>query len=547
MSAQRPPSNSEQRETTGNERASRSDGRRSPRASRRRRAKQPITIRVDAEDTEPQELTVSQKALQEIKTGSTGYLSSLGLHLGLLLVLWILLAPGAYDLSGGGGFETNFAFIKIEQKQKKQQPGNNGIPVVKRERTPIFDNPRDKEPPKKKANPDGKPSKPAREGPPSQPVKPVGVQNLFGLRTPESKQRILKELDPEEKIRRAISYGLAWLQRQQHSAGNWKLHDPGYPDSGYQYLNTDTGATALALLAYLGDGHTHKAGTRYQKTVAKGLQWLTGIQKPNGDFHDSIERGRQTAFYAHAQATIVLCEAYALSGDDSLREPAEQGIRYLVESQNPVNGGWKYQPQEATSRGDLSVTGWALMALHSARAAGIDVPERAFVLAGKFLDSVQEQNGALYKYEPDPTPRKPTPSMTAEGLLSRQFLGWPKDHPALQEGLSYLKRPEHKPRWIAEGRKRPIVYDWYYAGHVFHNMGGKEWTPWYDHVATLIVEQQSTPRSRVTNVHGSWSPADAQNGGYYGYGYYGGRLYMTTMCLLILELPYRHQSIYTTK
>ena len=50
-------------------------------------------------------------------------------------------------------------------------------------------------------------------------------------------------------------------------------------------------------------------------------------------------------------------------------------------------------PLDETGIGDLSVTGWALMALHTARMASIEVLPEAFLLASAFLDSVQGATG----------------------------------------------------------------------------------------------------------------------------------------------------------
>ena len=152
----------------------------------------------------------------------------------------------------------------------------------------------------------------------------------------------------------------------------------------------------------LGDGHTHQSGP-YQKQVQKGIDWLVKQQKGNGDLFDIFEEGREPHFYAHSQATIVLCETIALTGDDFYRGPAENAVKFLINSQNPELGGWKYRPLNERGIGDLSVTGWVLMALHSARMAGIEIPFQTFLLAERFLDSVQENpvNASFYKYRPD--------------------------------------------------------------------------------------------------------------------------------------------------
>ena len=182
------------------------------------------------------------------------------------------------------------------------------------------------------------------------------------------------------------------------------------------------------------------------------------------------------------------------------------------------------------------------MALHSARAGGIDVPESAFARADLFLESVQGQNGARYKYMPTDPPNRFGPAMTAVGLLCRQYLGWPRDHEPLQSGVKYLLRSEHQPQWSA-GRRN--VYSWYYTAQVLHNMGGDDWKSWYQAVHAEIVDNRVKVGSRKSpnDIHGSWHPNNPP-GSDHEYAAKAGRLYLTVMCILTLETPYRHLSIY---
>lgn len=362
------------------------------------------------------------------------------------------------------------------------------------------------------------------------------VSNSLSRRLHPDQRPVDADGGPREGAgREAIQKALRWIVRQQQSDGSWSLNRP-YADAGS--IQTDTGATALALLALLGDGQTHVSGD-YKDAVRQGLVWLQRAQRPNGDLFDSLEEGKEPHFYAHAQGTIALCEALALTGDETLRDPAEQAVRFLIEAQNPELGGWKYRPLTASGIGDLSVTGWVLMALHTARMANIEVPFETFILAERFLDAVQElpSNRALYKYRPDQEAEESQRwSMTAEGLLCRQWLGWPKHDPAMRRGADFLLAEKNRPEWKEHRRN---VYAWYYTAQMLHNLGGPEWEQWYAEAKTLIVKNQQS----AGKDQGSWHPT-RPTGAFHERSRDAGRLYLTVMCVLILQTPDRHLSVY---
>ncbi|MBW3540699.1 MAG: terpene cyclase/mutase family protein [Planctomycetes bacterium] len=493
------------------------------RTGRRRRE----LIRVAPEDREIRRRPWSERLRDDLRTGWPGLLVSAGLH-ALLLFAFVVTIVRTREPPGDELLEFGWATAPDPNRRLPRGPVEIRAFEFKPTPQPV---PRATERP---ADDD-----PSGNAPPKPPVKPVDVQNIFRGRTPRLKDALLEDAGGGEATRRAVSSGLAWLKRQQHSAGNWQLHT-GYPDAGSAAIRTDTGATALALLAFLGDGHTDRDG-EHSDSVAKGLKWLVGIQKADGDFHDIGEFGRRSAYYAHSQATIAVCEALAITGDEELREPARRAVQFLLDSQHPTMGGWKYMPQNERTIPDLSVTGWALMALHSARAAGIAVADEPFRRASLFLDLVQTQEGARYRYEPKPG-ELVRASMTAEGLLCRQFLGWPEDEPALLEGAEWLVGDAFEPEWTS-GRRN--VYEWYYTGHVLHNLGDQRFRDWYARVEKqLVLNQTRTGSSRPGNdTRGSWHPTNPP-GSPHEYAETAGRLYFTAMCLLVLELPFRHLPVY---
>ncbi len=344
---------------------------------------------------------------------------------------------------------------------------------------------------------------------------------------------------PRDPAREALERALAWIVRQQQPDGHWSMTGPYTEGAESREADTDTGATALSLLALLGDGHSPIAG-KHQKAVDKGVRWLIGQQQPNGDLFDSSEQGRSAHFYAHSQATIVLCEALALSGDESIRPAAEKAAAFLVAAQNSRLGGWKYRPLGAEGIGDTSVTGWALMALHTARIAKIHVPPETFLLASSFLDSAQVDvaDASRYRYRPDePSQKEQLWSMSAEGLLCRQWLGWPRKYEAFTKGQEFLTSEVNRPVW-AEGQRN--VYAWYYTAQTLHNLGGDAWKSWFAHTQGLLLKHQAAGGGKTG---GSWHPTKPK-GAFLEWSEGAGRLYFTVMCVLILETPNRHAPVY---
>ncbi len=247
----------------------------------------------------------------------------------------------------------------------------------------------------------------------------IGGQGLEG-RGQAARARLLREGGGTEGSEKAVQRALAWLQRHQNPDGSWSFQplfgrcpcgNPGSLETAFN------GATAIALLPFLGAGNTHREG-QYQREVQAGLYYLLNHQQPNGAFVDAGN------LYTHGLCAIALSEAYAMTQDPALMRPAQAALDYIAYAQDPVGGGWR---DVARQPGDTSVVGWQLMALKSGRMAYLHVDPSVFVGATRFLDSVQTDSGAAYGYK-DPGDRIST---TAIGLLCRMYLGWGREEPAL--------------------------------------------------------------------------------------------------------------------
>ena len=327
----------------------------------------------------------------------------------------------------------------------------------------------------------------------------------------------------------AVAGALYWLVRHQLSDGSWSLRDfdnrcTDKTCTGQGEAETDAGATALGVLPLLASGQTSTAGP-YKTNVQRALYWL--ISHQNGKDGDLAGGAKGNAhMYAHALATIALCEAYSLSPrDKDTGRAAQRAIDFIVAAQNAGTGGWRYEPGQD---GDTSVVAWQVMALKSAQMAYLNVPKSAFDGAEKWLKSCGQGNyGEQFSYQPG---GGATPAMSAAGLLCSQYLHLRRDDPQLRGGVDYLLR--HLPNTAERD-----TYYWYYATQVMHNLAGPEWDDWNRAIRKLLIETQA----REGCAAGSWDPVKPALD---RWGQAGGRLMVTSLSCLTLEVYYRHLPLF---
>ncbi len=335
----------------------------------------------------------------------------------------------------------------------------------------------------------------------------------------------------------AIERGLAYLASIQNDDGSWSLQGHGEE----VLLHSDTAATGLCLLAFQGAGYTHRQH-QYADTVSRGLQFLLQSQRTNGDLFrpENQVSNRNVALYSHGIASLALCEAFGMTQDPKLKESAQLALRYIIETQHPQRGGWRYTPGISS---DTSVSGWMMMSLKSGELSGLEVPPKTYEGIDDWLDLAQSPDRPdRYRYNPfapdTPTQRHgriPTPTMTAVGMLMRMYSGWRRDKQEMQTAADYLL--EFPPQMGNARSPQRDAYYWYYATQVMFHMGGQHWENWNGYLNPLLLESQirNGPRTGswdpVRPVPDRWSP-------------HAGRLYVTTMNLLNLEVFYRHLPIY---
>jgi len=348
----------------------------------------------------------------------------------------------------------------------------------------------------------------------------------YRARVASDRDAILAENGGNAHTEAAVQAALNWLAQNQQSDGRWDCatHGGGREtrvlghDRGGAGTEADTAVTGLAILAFLGAGHTHLDGD-YQQNVQHALEFLLRIQTRDGDLAGNARTFAR--MYCHGMAALALSEAYAMTGDPRLRPYVERAVKYTVRTQHPTDGGWRYQPGDT---GDTSQLGWQLMALRSAELAGIRLPSKTRAGMIRFLNSVATgRRGGLASYRPR---SYATRTMTAEALVCRLFLRLRTNQTAIEESVAFLMQETPQ-----SGSMN--LYYWYYATVALFQVRGHAWEAWNETLQQRLLAGQET----AGPLAGSWSPNTV-------WGAYGGRVYSTAMAALCLEVYYRYLPMY---
>jgi hypothetical protein len=324
------------------------------------------------------------------------------------------------------------------------------------------------------------------------------------------------------EVRHSVDSAIRWLALHQEPDGSWhgaKWNPEDCPAGGDpEAKDTEVGRagiTGLALMALTGGGHTTQRG-EYRANVLRGMEWIMKRQNADGMIAKNM--------YEHAMCTIALCEAHGRAPDDRIGRAARKAAYFIVKGVNP-DYAWRYSANCGIS--DLSVSAWVIQALKAAKLARIKIDNTVFSRSLLFVDNCTSRGGTKNSdgtvgYQAD---GGGTPSMTAAGMLIREFVGMGAKASLLQKGAQFLKK--YPPNWSNRD-----VYQWYYATYAMHNMGGEHRLWWNARTSKVLLDNQSKDGHQA----GSWNPEGdrwSKNEG-------AGRVYCTALSALCLEVYYRY-------
>ncbi|MCC6408243.1 MAG: terpene cyclase/mutase family protein [Planctomycetes bacterium] len=339
---------------------------------------------------------------------------------------------------------------------------------------------------------------------------------------------------------------LEWLKNHQSPEGRWDCDGFGGQCkkgacSGPGYSNNDIGVTGLALLCFLGAGETHQSGN-YKDVVKRGLKYLMSVQDEDGCFG---QRVGHHFIYNHACAALAMTEAFGMTQAKAFKDPAQKSINFILKAQNPY-AAWRYAfPPDGDN--DVSVTGWMLMALKSAKASGLTIDEGQATTALTWIESMTDQQSGRTGYNETGGrssrqtelmkvfPAELTESMTAVGVLSRIFGGHTlESDPMIGKGGELMVA--RAPKWDTKSGEIDFYY-WYYGTLAMFQVGGDRWNRWNEAMKDAILDNQRMKEGECE--YGSWDPIDPWSPA-------GGRVYSTAVLCLCMEVYYRYPRVFGT-
>ncbi len=400
---------------------------------------------------------------------------------------------------------------------------------------------------------------PPAEMPPAQRLQPKG---LFGWRTAPGRKQAVADFGGSEASEAAVEAALRWFKKHQSPNGAWEA--VGYPancsedpkcEPGTKLVgDPDVAMTGYALLCFLGAGYDHHQANQYRASVKKGVEYLLSVQKADGMFG---ERN-----YEHAIATMALAEAVALSGDAALKVRAQRAVDLILAHQNGdfsakgAKGHLAWDYVAASPRNDSSVSGWNVMALKSALAAGCVVKD-GLEGAKRWLDLtwkatnptwaklvVTDQSRFPYTFSSDSSgvviaaapaagaKSSDNQDLAGIGAACAAMLGHHAGDVMLETLVTYVIDHDLPKAYPCNG------YKLYYDTLAVFQVGGERWQGWNGRVRDLLVKAQCTGRGCFD---GSWDR---------GTGFIGsdtGRVLSTALSCLTLEVYYRYSATSTKR
>lgn len=336
------------------------------------------------------------------------------------------------------------------------------------------------------------------------------AQGCFGYRDGGGRGRksIVSRFGGSSATESAVELALTWLASVQKPDGSWDA-----PAAAGEASSQNE--TSFALLAFLGAGYTENSG-KYAANVKLAADWLAARQQADGRIGvrgeiPAVPVARFRARWSHALAALALAEAAGMTQIAERKASAQKAADWLAAQRPLATLDKDMAGARELTPDDVAGVGWCVMALKSAKLAGLNVDNQALTGAVAFLDgrAVQPAAGkpvAGWDFFSAGGPQQGRLADTAVALTCLGMLGAGRDQ--IAQGVEWMTRQSGAlPAWGKDGAS----FDWHYA--YFGNLacfqsGGDAWRTWNDNLRSMLVDNQKKDGA----ARGSWEPAGTLSG-----------------------------------
>ncbi len=310
----------------------------------------------------------------------------------------------------------------------------------------------------------------------------------------------------DERVDQSIERGLAFLASGQRADGAFES-GPG---------TSFPGIPGLCGMAFLAKGYLPGQG-RYGANINRIVDYLLSMATSDGYLG-----GQQGRMYSHCIATLFLEEVSGMVDNarqariDAVLPKAVQVIlsaqRVPKDAKN--QGGWRYGPGSRDS--DMSCSGWALMALRSARQNGGAVPAQSIKDAVQYVLRNHDASQGSFGYQNGDSHAV---TLTGAGLLCLELCGEHGNPATLRAGRFLMDSFEKLPQ---QGQ---CFYGMYYTSQGLFQIGGEGWQRFSKWMYDYWIPRQAPD--------GHWDRGEEQC-----------PYYQTALVTLAFAVPYRQLPIY---
>ena len=337
------------------------------------------------------------------------------------------------------------------------------------------------------------------------------------------------------QVDRSIERGLGYLISQQNADGSFETKADGQP-----------GVTSLCVMSFLANGYLPGEG-KYGDELNLAVKFIVSHQTESGVIASAHPDGPKisrkfphyvgkTVAYNHAISSLLLSEIYGMTGgadglfDQSVIQrclDVSLEMHSWPKPRDVDRGGWRYAQKQHDAESDLSLTGWQVMFLRSAKNAGFEVPSKPIDEAIDYVLRCFRPDYGTFNYYIRGEEDRRSRGMAGAGILALAHAGLHHRKDAILAGDWILEHGFQKyndqMRFDQKGWYNDCYhYGVFYCSQAMYQLGGRHWESFFPKTSNVLMENQ--------RKDGSWADSNSLGGEY-------GKCYSSSMCILALSSP----------